>query len=112
MLCTHNYESFFSAKVPMKIGTFSLRRRDFRNSTSCDAVFRANSKHNFVWLVADSICVDMVRHHADVVGDMVVGDDDCGVSSAVFDFVFLGGVSGRIFAQKVLDALTDMKVRF
>ena len=53
----------------------------------------------------------MVRHHADVVGDMVVGDDDCGVSSAVFDFVFLGGVGVQIFAQKVLDMLTDMKAR-
>ena len=54
----------------------------------------------------------MVRHHADVVGDMVVCDDYCGVSSAVFHFVFLGGVGGQIFAQKVLDALTDMKARF
>ncbi len=54
----------------------------------------------------------MVRHNADVVGDMVVGDDDCGISSAVFDFVFLGGVGGQIFAQKVLDMLTDMKARF
>ena len=54
----------------------------------------------------------MVRHHADVVGDMVVGDDDCGVSSAVFDFVFIRSVGGQIFAQIVLDAVTDMKARF
>ena len=54
----------------------------------------------------------MVRHHADVVGDMVVGDDDCGVSFTVFDFVFLGGLGGRIFAQIVLDMLTEMKARF
>ena len=74
-------------------------------------IVSCKSKHNFVRIVADSICVDMVRHHADVVGDMVVGDDDCGVSSAVFDFVFLGGVGVQIFAQKVLDMLTDMKAR-